>query len=655
MRKYDDGSRRYFIIVTVGILACICTRIFGDLSSQLHGITSSFKGIGHTFSKMGGAMKQQFTGSVPSCYSFNCVAYNDSLTSPVKLKDGHVIGVMGVNWRTSDRLEKGIAPNSNSGSDFHDRKLNCKEELKNSSGDVLVWRAITESPVYKNDTSSTYFFRAYEGKGGLKGEYLGKKTTSTEFSGAFYNSSSEVETVTFTKDGKTYTATLEPGSYNLLASSTGVVGSIRPKKGQEAHFEFNKSKTKAPISEEGIANVPATPKKGAKAAPPSPSNYIYEVYSDGGSLKVGTQGIDVGNFYQPMDGKVRDLSPAKCYVWHMSAEQKGTPKTKSDSGIPLDAPGQLWYSYKTGDQAVSGSVPLGKSAEFQLLRPRLSEDKAMLYVVLLDSQDKTQADKFLTRLSSGKIGKNVVDFTGDLSVEKIKNYIDATGSPDAKEQNLLTQLTPDDKGQIDDKDGSGVSGNVLLADVLYPHGVGDGPFYYTIPPATLHSSQLATMVQGHLDASKLPKGFDLSKTAEGWVTLHSKNPGGVRLGITDLLTKYGVSGLVDSKGALSSNGLRVLDNIMSGPVSVEKPPMQLSAGSNNYLSTFGEKPKGWPSETKEDVDIADVIPSQSSAKKTPGVKVIKTTSSKPGAVKTSKPAAKASVKKTGPGVKPTTS
>lgn len=460
----------------------------------------------------------------------------------------------------------------------------------------------------KNDPN-LYYYRAYTGfdkeqqKESLLAEYLGLCSTTTDFVGTFYNNTTAEDIILkFKKDGQEYSVTLDSDSFNLLDSKNSEFpNSIRPPEGETRVFSFYKGKdvlALIPIKTVGLGGM-VYDQQTKTFSPGDPMPYTYEIYSVGGKIKVGLQGMSIGKHTQPVNGRMRDINPVTCHVWNKSAAQSKS----ASGGIPYDLDEQKWVTYKTQDSVITKKLAPGEVFDFKLLRPRISEKKAWLYVVSLQTNDDTKAKKFLDRLNAGLIGQDV----GNTAVKVDLN----------KMTTVLTDVIPNTSGIITDttdKDSSGIAGTVMIADGFLPRAL-VGPFYYSVEPAELMINDLIDVISSNLsdslkkDKVLTDKAFtDLSQKMQDWIALYKTDKNATKQQIISYLQTNGVDSLFTNPTASAGNkifnavGSIILNNVYEGSVSVAKPPINrqnLSKGTwgpgiNWYTLSQNEKPSDWP-------------------------------------------------------------
>lgn len=625
-----------FFLISLLILEIKADNINESAGQVLDGLKGAWDGA----SGMVSGMAQSF-GYVPSDYTYNLCAWNDS-PGMVGVVKQEVTKVLGAGFSGPVTRYAKLLPYTNTGDwmkeqlyftlwlliekdnvDYNEYKTKIDDYalmgtafpgLGNAimafAGSIVTTEALEKyellsKNISQKDLENVYHYRAYTDKGVIKGEYLGAKTTTQEFSGVFYNGSSSSDiSLQFIKDGITYKVALEAGTFSLLNSTSGNPTSIRPGKAETRGFTFYQGSTilaAMPIHEKGICNLQLDPATN-KLIPGSAMVYTYEVYSGKKGPAIGMQGLAIGNFRQPLDqdpkkNVVRDVNPMECHAWYQSAQQ--AQKEVEETAKPTDAKQlfhdfteQVWIFYKTKDYSYSKKINAGDVIDFTLIRPRISEKSTWLYVVALETDDDKKALNFLNRLNDGKIG------------EKIKEPISSIGKFD--ESTVLTTMQSNTHGVIDDTKGtgsSGIKGYVLLADNALPRGVGTGPFYYQIRPPVVDIGQLVDLFSSNLDEKRFANGAgstnELTTKIEKWILLYPKNNKQIITEVTTYLQEKGADSLmIDPKAStrtLNNEGKKAVDIIVSGPVSIAHYPRQQQAGSNGYVYTLGDVPKGWPS------------------------------------------------------------
>ncbi len=627
----------FLLIHSVSIYSRDVDQKWNDIKNQVvttaqntwDGASGFIKGMGQSF------------GFVTADYHYSLLAWNDA-PAPIFVAIQHVTPVLGADFSGNLANSAVVMPNDTSGTTFYKQQLYisvwlCADAgradiqqystspkgtenlniggggeaiIKGLFGGIVTTEKLKKYSLLRQDIypwpahdDNIYYYRTYTDAGQVKGEYLGIKATTQEFIGTFYNSSTANDvTLTFSKDEKSYTVSLEPESFSLLQSTTGKPTSIRPAKDEKRAFVFAHKDNVIgylPIASEGIANV-SFDEKTKKYDPAGSMMYTYEVYDNKGALSIGMQGLSVGNFKQPTE-RVRDINPVECHIWYQSAAQAeaidkkmSENQAKEDySAIPFDTPETLWVTYKTHDFTVVKKVARGSVLDFELIRPQIAEKEAWLYGVLLNTQDDKKAQQFLDRLSSGKIAPESISTAITQSLKH--------GLMETKKNNIID----DTKG----KDNSGVIGYLLLADYFTPHGITEDTFYYYVEPAELRIDQLINAF--YFDDSYYIKNSagqitlqdavqkEIAEKIPQWISSYPTNKNAVTATIKEYMQQKGNKGLFVNPTAqpsgrtFSSQGQHIFDMFISGPISIENYPIIRKAGINYYIYGLGAKPSQW--------------------------------------------------------------
>ncbi len=337
-----------------------------------------------------------------------------------------------------------------------------------------------------------------------------------------------------------------------------------------------------------------------------PKLYTYKVYDLPPGPVVEIQGVGIGNFDQPVSGRIRDINPAKCTLWYQSAaqaqeitqkKQKGEPQQKEDYSVePFDLPENIWVNYQTKDYTYHKKVTPGQMLDFTLLRPQLSEEAGWLYIVSFKDDNDKKAQKFLDRLHKGLIGQGAIK-------------TDITKPIDKK--NILTNMRANPNGIVDDTKGpgsSGITGIILLADQYKPQGLGDGPFYYVLEPSVLRVDQFVNVIwfdekfyekdpkTGLLTGLSKTVMQGLAQNLPQWITQYKKDKDGAKAAVKLFLQEKANQGLfVDPKVAAGSRvftkqGQGLFESTITGPISIENYPIMRKAGSSYVIAKPDDLP-----------------------------------------------------------------
>ena len=470
---------------------------------------------------------------------------------------------------------------------------------------------------------------------------------TVEFAGTFYVSSQQKDLfLTFNKDDKTYTVALESGSFNTLqstpqppvkenaeSSGSSPISRMRTDNNQEKTefesirpsfehqftqkfgFQFyqgDPAKTARKIAYVPITSIGPAYAYDARTADEVKKNdpikyavgparpYTYELYDTNGTIGLACHSLRIGQAPLPSTPdkrEIRDINPIACKVWVQSADfvmqsiEKaraafvGPLKPIDYSEIPYDAGRQLWVGYYTKDSVVIQKLVDGVNS-FIVLRPRISEKFARLYICSLDTSDEKKAQQFMQRVASGAIGLPATH----QEVSDIKK-IDIPQT--------VAQMQPNTFGIIVDTKGdgaTGISGALLVTDAFTPSGLGNGDRYYYVYPPQLNISILA----GMLPLEKDPDLAAFSQQVVAWIAAYKKQG---KQAVADQLTTYirqfGIKELfVDGKkdaGKLTEQAQKIIENYLTGKVSLQYPPIIYQAGMSYVI--LGEQPKNWPAAT----------------------------------------------------------
>ncbi len=628
-----------FIVILLMIPHLACGDVNDEADKALNNLKSIWDGATNFVSGMG-----QSFGYVPDNYRYSFQVWNDS-PAIIFAAAQTITKVLGAGFQGEVKTYRYLEPYANSDKEFLDEKLyftiwliydksNTNYAQYQSTiedyakigaeaasplgaaigalaGAIETTEALEKHSFFSKNINSPIdpqyinFYRAYTHKGEIKGEFLGVKTTTDEFTGVFYNSSNTDIAMQFIKDGIAYKATLERGNtFSLLNSSTSNPTSIRPpddeEKNQRAFTFFNGSMQIAalPIKSKGICNMQEDPTT-KKLIQGSPMVYTYEVSQGKLGIEVSMQGLAIGNYTQPTDvnnpkkNVIRDINPMECHVWYQSAQQAQDAAKKEKDYDPtqlfFDTPDSVWLFYKTKDYTLQKKLSPGKVFDFTLLRPQLSEKQVRLFCVAIQSTDDTKALNFLNRLADGKMGKEALQ----LKTPVLK----------FDENTVLTTIQPNNRGLVDDTAGSGVKGSLLFSDIITPHGVGVGPFYYEIKPPIGQLGQIVDLFTAYVDPKKFTQSTimqqDIIQNVQKWISEYAKNKSAAVIEVTTYLQEKGVDEIITNTSApqrtLNANGKRGVQILVEGSVSIARYPLLQQAGSNEFVYYFGDKPDDWPS------------------------------------------------------------
>lgn len=603
-------------------------QIVNTTKTTWDGASTFVKGMGQSF------------GYVTPDYRYSFKVWNDS-PAPIFVAVQKITPVLGADFAGTLGANSVVNPNDTSGENFYSQQLYISiwlcadansEAIKAYAssiskapagdisgvlvnklfGSIITTEKLKQYSFLRRDIypwaphdANIYYYRAYTDNSVVKGEYLGIKETTTEFLGTFYNNtdSNDVK-LTFLKDNETYTVSLEPRSFNFLQSTPDKSFSIRPSPTEQRGFSFTQSNANIgyfPLAVSGIANVVYN-EKTKKYDSSGPMSYTYEIYEQKGVLSVSMQGLSIGNFTQPLSGRLRDINPVNCHVWYQSSLQESEFNKKNaqasikDASRPIfyDAPEVLWLTYHTNDFTLYKNLKPGSYLDFTLLRPKISEKEAVLYGVLLPTDDEKKAKVFLDRLNAGNITLQSIYSTGD------DNSIERGINSGLKNGSIV-----DKQGQ----DSSGLTGYVVFTDIFTHYGITGDSYYYYLEPSILKVEQLINAfyfqdkyyvkdVDGAIVLSE-----DFSKEFKdkilNWIRLYQSDKAAVRKDVIDFVMQAGNPRLFNDtqqggQKTLSDQAKHMIEMFITGPISIENYPLMRKAGTNYYVYGLGSKPSGWP-------------------------------------------------------------
>ncbi|MGB8467498.1 MAG: hypothetical protein WCE21_00685 [Candidatus Babeliales bacterium] len=593
---------------------------FDQTTTQIKGAftggINSVKGMGMGF------------GMVPDSYQYTYRVYNDTPV-PITIGEEKQTSVMGARFGGNLNKSVALAPFTNSGEQFYKRKLffsiwlstqetNGKSNAFPTTIDQLkemqkkTFNTADKGTQQKNkfydrlltswgpDDSNVYYYRVFSRRGALVGESLDVKGEGTAFLGQFINNSNKEVQLAFTYDATPYTVTLEQKTFSMLQTKADAPNAIRPPVGTDRGFTITDGTTPLayiPIAPFGICNVSNTgTEKNPKWTLESSLLYSYELYNDGSALRVDAQGLGIGNFSQPINGLIRDITPVACSLWVKSTAQlkeqikkaqKDKQSPESSAELLFDEPYTIWISYQTKDFQLLKQMNVGQLFNFSLIRPCVNEKQAWLYIVALSTNDAAKAKKFMTKLHTGSLGKQAF-FTA------IKDPYNTT--------DIQNNLKPNSNGLLIEQDTK-IRGVVLLADCFFPQGTGSGTYYYELNPSVLRVDQFA---QGIFFDKKYYSGADdkvqlsdsvlreLGENLKRWIFDYRKNAATTIADIKQYVIAHIDTNFI-TNGALNSYGEQFFQQLIKGPVSIEHYPVIRKAGLNYFVFSLGAKPDGWPS------------------------------------------------------------
>jgi|GEM_PF-3476316 len=232
-------------------------------------------------------------------------------------------------------------------------------------------------------------------------------------------------------------------------------------------------------------------------------------------------------------------------------------------------------------------------------------NKAVFYIVSLDTQDSKKAQQFLQNLIAGKI---VIPPAPSLDSFKTSGQL-----TDEVKSSLFFDKLAEGQGKLIDAQ-SGVSGYILNRDIFTPYGGSQGPYYYTVYPAKAtvtnvytHSlgsylrrtekDQSGNMLIAQEDQIAAYRGLAQWISEGFWYTSFDEKVTALKPQVEKFLQEKGIdalfkmsSGRVVDKTQFSSLGIQALGTILTGPNSVTRAPVVRFPGTNHYVYTYGAMP-----------------------------------------------------------------
>jgi|GEM_PF-3439011 len=625
------------------------------------GIASSVESMGESVGGFMVMMGQGMAGKVPSGYDYSFRVFNGA-NSHMFIDIHKSISVMGMRFHQGDGDSKALALGENTGDGF----TGINNEHLYFSLEISGGGSTYSDPHFtlgeKNDpTVYTYHCFNNSNSGSSATELLGAGYVGTsDFIGRIQNKTAQQAAVTYTitssADIRALTISdLDPYSFNYLTVPQGY--SIRP-----STLVFGSSQ-KVIIPKEGIGQITDS-SKGTSS--PVTTNYVLLNDSPTGAFETG---IGPGNFEQPQTADViRDISPVECQIYNQPADQAVPIGSLMAQSLPWQS---VWCAYQGNawsqekKQVISKPVwqiPAGANASCFLIRPSQTffaqNGPARFFMVRItvpespSGNDIKNAQSFLLKLMAGKLtikGLSPIKIGGPLITQTnvgsvtlangqyfssqsffaptdsfvaypplSDTYLGSTLSLSSltvsKKAELLGLELPSDVGMLEDPT-TGVTGYLLLTDLLTPYGTGSGPFFYLINSPYIDLSQMLGTLSNYASLcnyqaltgtvfNQLVQTF-LPKTVKQWIGGYMRNPTGVENSIASFLVLLGSGDIgkltqaftsdpsfyvqAGAKKLLSPQGNALLKMFLYGPCSVSQAPTYHKAGSS-----FMSAQAGWP-------------------------------------------------------------
>lgn len=561
----------FFIMMLLGGERLNASSSLSTIESFGTSIANTSKNLVDGFRSMG--------GYVPSGYQYSFCVFN-GLQHPVTVKAKSMKEIMGAQFSGSAKAQMTINPGQSTGSQFKAVSLYFEIECSDQTGTFF---SETHYQLGVRNDTTLYTYHTFQDEGGNScAEEVGSGySTSSDFMGVIYNNTENEVPVSFKIGSKQMTIGLEPQTFNYLTD----VGTyhIRPNTGVLNFGTYGS----VVVGQTGIGQVVSTQGQPTNApASTTAVPYNYEIFEK----TAFESGMSPGNFAQPTNGAMRSITPMPCYIWNQPAD--ASQATYANTLVPVALPSQsLWLLY-TGpgwnavtqqvEQPFMGVIPSGQVVEAFLIRPRVQDYTARLYLVRLLTVDTERAQAFLKSIANGT-----------LTVPRLK-YDPTLLTP--KSLNGLQQSAPDTLGMLQDEQGT--QGYIMLEDVFSPFGLGSGPFYYSVPASNYDVSQMFStfsFLQTFASSSQMQQmATALQNALTNWIQTYFSDPASVQASMQQFLLDNGASNCVvtgkDGKKSLTAVGQTALNMMLYGPASITQLPL-CSMPGQNYQN---QKPDGFP-------------------------------------------------------------
>ena len=402
------------------------------------------------------------------------------------------------------------------------------------------------------------------------------------------NSTSDDITVSFTYASNPFTVTLEARTFNTISVADG--SSLRPNT-----FSFYESGSSTPFTSVDFQKV------GFDG-----HSYTMEVYQDSDMTDkaVCLQGLSVGDYDMPLTNQVRDISPVQCTCWWQSKEQYADANDSSDDTMAsfLDLPGQLWAVYESDDTPILTKISVGEAISWNMLRPKVSEGGQYIYFLYVQASSDDAAKSFASEFISGTMGDDLKSvYTDEVSdiVAIVTPQMLSSLSSDSSTTLTTDQETQAISGTLDYTfgamtDASGTVGYLVGADYFGSTGVGGTAQYYKFTPSVYNLTSLENAFKMYLtNTSDTTLASDLPQ----WIINYVEDADTVKGFIENLLITDGNSSYVEN-GELNDAGNLVVEGLLTGPVSIQNPSLDMSTMQNMYVyGLSGSAPDGMPDAT----------------------------------------------------------
>ncbi len=580
--------------------------IYIKTNYPLEGVVDTFKGLGNGIVAMGQGFAAQ-GGYLSSSQKYSFQVFNNS-TIPVKPQVKKIKMILGAPTNDGIGMSMVLNPGSNSGTNFYKTKLYFDLEI--------VGADFTEghtSMGAENDPN-IYLYNVYENKSGVHAELVGsnlkKPTLSSDFIGMIYNGSSSTFPLTFclstTSDyaasltstltvTTTITIPLEPDTFHTLQSQDNMM--LRPS-------TFTYPNGSLIISEQGLGiSSPSTLIPTQTVV--GPMTYNYEVLPNN---KLVQTGFSVGNYKQPVNGKIRSINPVLYTIWHASsADLKISDTTNNLVGLTASQKHSTWALY-TGSifstkqkkmiEKPLIKIPLGKAISFYIIRPPISKRKDILYIFDVSAPDDVAAQELLSQFFTIPIPRFIDKGISFESPTGLYSYTLPNGINSDNAFAILNNRLPEEIGQFSKNRASAY---IIFQKTFSSYSTQIKPCFCTVQPPLYSPLSILSSIIQYFDPVKTTDEIKnkLIDIIPEWIDLSINNFNEFKKQVTEYLIQYGSSELITKQNppTLNFQGESALNIIINGPGNISNIPL-LYTVSNDVT---GYPPTPW-------VDQKDVIP-----------------------------------------------
>ncbi len=590
------------IKIFINIFFCF----FVKTSYSLSGVVDTFKGLGNGIVAMGQGFAAQ-GGYLSSSQNYSFQVFNNS-TITVKPQVNKIKMILGAPTHDGVGMSMNLNPGSHSGTNFYKTKLYFDLEI--------VGANFTEghTSLGAENDPNIYIYNVFENKSGVHAELVGgnlkKPTLSSDFIGMIYNGSSSIFPLTFSLSSTsnyaasltstltittTITIPLEPDTFHTLQSQDDML--LRPS-------VFTYPNGTLIISEQGLGvSSPSTLIPTQTVV--GPMCYNYEVLPNN---KLVQTGFSVGNYKQPVNGKIRSINPILYTIWHPSATDLKMSDTGSNLvGLTSSKMHSTWALY-TGSifsarqkkmvEKPLIKIPVGKAVSFYIIRPPISKKKDILYIFDVSAPDDAEAQELLSQFFTIPIPRFIdkgISFEGPTG---LYNYTLPNGINNNNGFAILNNRLPEEIGLFSKNNAHAY---IVFQKTFSSYSTQIKPYFCTVQPPLYSPLNILSSIIQYLDPVKTTEEIKnkLIDVIPEWIDLSINNFNELKKQITECLIQYGPSEFLTNQNPpnLNFKGESALNIIINGPGNILNIPLLYTVSSD----VSGIPPTVW-------VDQKNVIP-----------------------------------------------